>query len=113
MPEQLRPTLFVKKDDTRPFLDVELSDEGGYPLNLGGANITFSMRNSADGVLKVTAATCTILSELRGEVRHSWTSAMTDTAGSFEGEFTVTDYESRIQTFPSDGFINVIVVDSL
>ena len=36
---------------------------------------------------------------------------MTDTVGVFEGEFRVTDFESRVQTFPSNGFLLVVIVD--
>ena len=113
MVTQLRPDLFVKKDDTRPHLDVALEDEEGFPMNLTGATITFSMRDAATKVAKVTNSSCTVLDALRGEVRHSWTTSMTDTEGVFEGEFQVTDFESRVQTFPSSGFVVIVIVESI
>ena len=104
---------YIKRGDTRPHFDVALEDLKGRPVNLTGSTITFSMRDASTDVLKVNAATCTILNSHRGECRHSWLSENTDTAGTYEGEFNVVDKDSRSQTFPSDGFVLIHVTESM
>ena len=113
MVAQRETTLYVKQHDTRPHLDVAIEDVEGYPINLTGASVTFSMRSAADQSTKVNAAASIILNATRGEARHQWSSSMTDTVGVFEGEFSVIDFENRVQTFPSNGFVTIIIVDSL
>ena len=58
MTTQLSPTLEVKRNDTRPHLDVVIEDGTGHALNLTGATVAFSMRNAADQIAKVTDVAC-------------------------------------------------------
>ena len=43
---QLTPTFYIKRNDTRPFLDVELSDINDYPLNLSDPATTVAVRHA-------------------------------------------------------------------
>ena len=107
------PTFFIKQNDDRPTLDVALQDDRGRPVNVASATIVFHMRNTADDSVKITSAAVTILSATRGEVRHTFTTTNTDTAGNFEAEFQVTFSGGTVQTFPNDGYIDIIITDDV
>jgi hypothetical protein len=107
------PTFFIKQNDNTPRLDVALQDDKGRPVDLTGATTVFHMRNSADDTLKIDGGSTTILAATRGELRYSWTVANTNTAGNFEAEFQVTYPDTTIQTFPDDGYIDVIITDDV
>ena len=104
-----RPTFFIKTTDTRPHLDVALSDDQGRAVDVTTSTITFSMRNTLDNSVKVDTVVASTLNARRGEVRHSWTALQTGEVGEYEGEFVVTDSAGRVQTYPSDGFLIIIV----
>jgi hypothetical protein len=46
-------------------------------------------------------------------VRYEWLAANTDTADEYEGEFQVTYANGKIQTFPNDGYIPVVITDDI
>ena len=113
MLQRNKPTWYVKKDDTRPHLDVILTDDQLRPLDVSNSAVTFTMRDASSGDVTVDAARCLFLNPSEGAVRHRWTAAQTSMSGLYEGEFRVEDDSGRVQTFPSDGFISIIIVDSI
>jgi hypothetical protein len=107
------PTFYIKQNDTRPELDVFLRDDKDRSINVTGATVKFNMRNSADNTVKIDTGAVTTVSSTAGRVKYSFTSANTDTAGNFEGEFQVTFVGGQVETFPNDGYIKVIITDDV
>ena len=112
MTTRYTPNVPIKKDDTFPYLEVALQSDDGRPINLTGATVRFAMRD-LEGAVKVSARLAQILSHTRGEVRHVWGPSDTDTAGVYQGEFTVTTAGGEVQRFPTEGFILIHVVDNV
>ena len=110
MPEE---TFYIKANDTASFLTRDLKDAFGAPVNVTAATVVFSMRVKPAGTLKVTRQTCAIVSGGTGRVRYEWIAADTDTADEYEGEFQVTYANGKIQTFPNDGHIPIVVTDDV
>ena len=110
MPEE---TFYIKENDTASFLTRDLKDAFGAPVNVTGAAVVFSMRVKPAGTLKVTRQTCAIVAAGTGRVRYEWVAADTDTADEYEGEFQVTYGNGKIQTFPNDGHIPIVVTDDV
>jgi len=110
MPEE---TFYIKANDTASFITRDLKDAFGAPVNVTGAAVVFSMRVKPAGALKVTRQTCAIVSGGTGRVRYEWIADDTDTADEYEGEFQVTYANGKIQTFPNDGHIPVVVTDDI
>ena len=110
MPEE---TFYIKANDTASFITRDLKDAFGAPVNVTGAAVVFSMRVKPAGTLKVTRQTCAIVSGGTGRVRYEWIADDTDTADEYEGEFQVTYANGKIQTFPNDGHIPVVVTDDV
>ena len=110
MPEE---TFYIKENDTASFITRDLKDAFGAPVNVTGASVVFSMRVKPAGSLKVTRQTCAIVAAGTGRVRYEWIAADTDAADEYEGEFQVTYANGRIQTFPNDGHIPVVVTDDI
>ena len=110
MPEE---TFYIKANDTASFLTRDLKDAFGAPVNVTGASVVFSMRVKPAGALKVTRQACAIVTAGTGRVRYEWTAANTNTADEYEGEFQVTYANGKIQTFPNDGHIPIVVTDDI
>ena len=107
------PTFYIKQNDTRPLLEVNLRDDRDSPVNITGATVVFSMRNVSDNSVKIDAASATVTSSTGGRVRYTFTATNTNTAGNFDAEFQVTFLDGTIETFPNDGYIKVIITDDV
>ena len=107
------PTFYIKQNDTRPELDVFLRDDKDRTINVTGATVKFNMRNASDNTIKVNAGSVTTVTSTGGRVKYSFSSADTDTAGNFDGEFQVTFVGGQVETFPNDGYIKVIITDDV
>ena len=107
------PTFFIKRNDDQPTLDVALRDDKNRPVDVTGASVVFHMRNTADDTTKISGASVTVLAASKGEGRYSWTTTNTNTAGNFEAEFQVTFSDGGVQTFPNDGYIDVIITEDV
>ena len=110
MPEE---TFYIKANDTASFLTRDLKDAFGAPVNVTGAAVVFSMRVKPAGALKVTRQVCAVVAAGTGRVRYEWVAADTDVPDEYEGEFQVTYGNGRIQTFPNDGHIPIVVTDDV
>lgn len=62
----------MKRNDTRPFLDVVLQDIDGNALDLTASvsGITFTMNDLDSGSTKVNAQPCSIIETTPGMVRY-------------------------------------------
>jgi len=112
MPEE---TFYIKQNDTASFLTRDLKDAFGAPVNVTGASVVFSMRVKPAGTMKITRETGVIVNAGIGRVRYEWASdgSDTDTADEYEGEFQVTYANGKIQTFPNDGHIPIVITDDV
>ena len=112
MPEE---TFYIKENDTASFITRDLKDAFGAPVNVTGASVVFSMRVKPAGTVKVDAQGCTIVTAGTGRVRYEWASdgSATNTADEYEGEFQVSYANGRVQTFPNDGHIPVVITDDI
>ena len=63
----------MKRNDTRPFLDVILQDVDGNALDLQDSvsNVTFTMKDLDNDTVKVSAAAATIIPATTGMARYS------------------------------------------
>ena len=105
----------IKRNDTRPPITATLSDElGAVPL--GSATVTFKMDAAPDsGITGFTPVngTCTITDADKGIVAYQWTSGDTAVAGVFRAEFEVAFPGGAVETFPSDGYIDIIIREDI
>lgn len=101
--------LTFKRNDTRPYLKIKVTDEDGNNVDLTGSTITFTMRNRSDATIKVNAGSCTITSATAGEVEYRWASSDLDTAGIYDGEFSIVFPGPTTLTLPSNNYIEIEV----
>jgi hypothetical protein len=112
MPEE---TFYIKQNDTASFLTRDLKDAFGSPVNVTGASVVFSMRVKPAGTMKITRQDGVVVNAGIGRVRYEWASdgSDTNTADEYEGEFQVTYADGKIQTFPNDGHIPIVITDDV
>ena len=110
MPEE---TFYIKQNDTASFITRDLKDAFGAPVNVTGATVKFSMRVKPAGTVKADDQDAVVVTAGTGRVRYEWTAANTNTADEYEGEFQVTYANGKIQTFPNDGHIPIVITDDI
>ena len=112
MPEE---TFYIKQNDTASFITRDLKDAFGSPVNVTGASVVFSMRVKPAGTMKITRQPSVVVTAGTGRVRYEWASdgSDTNTADEYEGEFQVTYGNGKIQTFPNDGHIPIVITDDV
>lgn len=102
------PVFHIKKDDTRPTIDIVVTQESdGSVLDLTGATATFSMKNKATGVVKINAQAATFPDASLGQVRYTLVAGDVDTEAIFLGEFTITLVGGGVFTIPHFGHIEI------
>jgi hypothetical protein len=109
----------MKRNDTRPKFKSRLTQadplapETQISVDLTAATaVKFIMREeSSVGSAKVNAA-AVITDAANGRVEYTWTTGDTDTAGTYNAEWEVS-WGGDKQTFPSEGYLVVIVEDDL
>lgn len=100
-------TVYMKRNDRRPFLEMELLSATGVAVNLTGATITFTMRLPG-GAVKVNAAACVVTNAAAGLAEYRWATGDTDTVNTYEGWFTIS-WSGSLETQPSSGAIYIII----
>ncbi len=108
----------IKRNDLLPVLEAILKDADDNPVDLTDATgVVFHMREEETAGLKIEDGSASIDSNPQtGKVSYPWVSngvKDTDTSGLFLGEFEVTWTGGKIQTFPSQGYISIQIVDDL
>ena len=113
--------VYMKRHDTRPFLDVQLKDVDGNGLDVSETvcdEIKFTMKES-DSSTVVASGLCTRLpatdqsqfNGYDGKVRYSWVAADTATAGEFLGEFQITYTDETKLTVPTSGTLAIVILE--
>lgn len=107
-------TINMKQGDRLPALRVALLDANGTAIDVTSATVTFRMRDARTKALKVAAGTCTKPNGgADGVVQYAWAAGDTDTVGAYEGEFACSFAGPLVQTVPTNGYVTLVVVDSL
>ncbi len=73
-------------------------------LDLTGYTVTFTMRNAATGVAKVSAASATVVTAASGLVRYTFSESDVNTPGKYWGVFTASSggAEASFPVNPTD-----------
>lgn len=104
----------LRLGDTATPITATLTDEDGVPVNIQGATVKFRMWPEAGGTIKVNAnATNAQVGDgsdgTRGHVSYQWQTTDTDTAGDYLAEWQVTFANTRVQTFPNEGALHIVI----
>lgn len=102
----------IKQGDTIPTIRVTCRDNVGVIDLTAATSVTFSMVNVDTGIVKVLAAAATFVNKPGGVIEYRFVAANVDTVGNYRAEFEVTFPEGK-ETFPSDSYIYIEVVDDL
>lgn len=106
--------VYVRQNDTLPYLDYTLvRDSDNTPHNLTGATVKFTMAHKKTKEKKINEATVTIINATLGRVRYAWSVTDTNFVDEYEGEFEVTFSDSKILTFPENGYIQIEIIREL
>lgn len=97
----------MKRGDTAPSLRATLRNPDGTAVDLTGATVRFLMRDRTSGTVRVGSAA--IVTAASGIVQYDWQSADTATAGTYDAEFEATFPGGKIETFPNNGFFQVVL----
>ena len=89
----------LKAHDRLPSIQATLLS-GGVAVDLTGCTVKFVMAEKTSGVVKITSA-ATVVTAASGIVRYDWAAIDTDTPGSYQAEWEVTDAGGKKQTFPT------------
>ena len=104
---------YLTQDDTLPITFEAWKDEDGYDVATNTvSSVAFSLKNRASGVVKVSAAACTILSSGAAALRCQWSpgSSYLDTPAEYDGELKVTYTSGKVKRFPEQAGTFVFVV---
>ena len=106
-------SMHYKRGDRLPTLEVVLWDGAtDAAAVLTGATAKVILRLVGESTAKVSAA-ATITDALLGQVRYSWGVTDLDTIGSYYVECEVTYASGGKRTFPSSGYLTLLVEDDL
>lgn len=98
----------LKVGDTAPALTVTVAYSDGSPVDLTGATATFAVRD-ATGIVVIPETAATVGTDT---LSYAWQAGDTATAGFYRAEFTVTLLDTGISTFPSQYYVDVIILPS-
>ena len=101
----------IKRGDTRNCIKAVLKDSAGEPVNLAGCEVKFLMAPLGQAAVINRAAH--IQDAAAGEVWVVWVPGDTDKSGVYQAEFKVTYGDGRKETFPSDGYISIQIMNDL
>jgi hypothetical protein len=113
----------IKSGDTLPALSATLEDKSGA-VDLTGATVQFRLAatvatTNSDGCVTYSPSTvqftksATVTDAPLGAVAYNWSTGDAATTGYFLGEFIATFASGKKQTFPTTGFIPVVVTPAL
>ena len=105
-------TFYIKENDTVPSIRAALQNGSGNAVDLIDASVRFHMRAIGGNAAAVDAA-ATIVNAAGGLVQYDWDAADTADVGSFQAEFEVTYSDGTVETFPSNGYIRVEIIDDI
>jgi hypothetical protein len=103
--------VIIKRGDTRNCIKAMLKDASGAPVDLTDCSVSFHMASLNRPAVISRAAH--IEDAGNGEVWMVWAPGETDIAGIFRAEFEVVYQDGRKETFPSNGYISIQILDDL
>ena len=105
----------IKKNDLQPAYPAQVKDSSDAAVNLTGAVIYCTMKNAADGTLKINRQTIgiNISDAVNGKFEYQWQTGNTDTAGKYYIEFEINPASGGKFTVPADNSAIVIVKESM
>ena len=105
----------VKKNDLQPHYPAQVKDSAGNVVTLTGATIYCTMKNAADGTLKINRQTTgiNISDAVNGKFEYQWQTGNTDTAGKYYIEFEINPASGGKFTIPADNSAVVTILESL
>ena len=104
-------TFYIKQNDTAPIIQGAAKTRAGEAIDVTGATVRFHM-NVQGGANKVDGAGA-VVNGAGGVMKYEWAPGDTDTIGTFDAEFEVTYSDGKIESFPNDGHITIVVTDDL
>ncbi|MEO1108247.1 MAG: hypothetical protein AAFX90_10025 [Pseudomonadota bacterium] len=102
-------TFTIKRGDTSPGIKYQLTLASDQTLV--GAGALFKMKGINDDTAKVNASAT--VDDVNNILTYDWDLVDTDTADIFEAEFEVTYADTKKETFPNDGYLQIEVVADL
>jgi len=103
---------YIKQNDTVPSLRATLENGSGDAVDLGTATVRFHMRTLGTTTALIDEA-AQVITASSGVVQYNWASGNTATVGSYQAEFEVNYSNGTIETFPSNGYIRVEIIDDI
>jgi hypothetical protein len=96
----------IKINDLQPFYFVKVVDANKNAVDLSGAIIVCTMKDTSDGTLKINRQSSGITISDQdltpGEFNYQWQAGDTDTAGKYLIEFEITPVSAGKYTIPSN-----------
>lgn len=109
-----RYDFYIKSGNTGPDLEVQFQDEDGDPVNITGYSaLKFSMREKRSGDVVVDSVNATPVTDATGNVKYEWQAVDTATAGEYQAEFKCTLGSGQIIGFPNNGYISILISESI
>lgn len=101
----------IKQHDTAPVLAVTLAQDDVI-VDLTGAVVMFHMKDQFSGTVLVNG-TATVTGATLGTVEYEWQAADTALAGAYPAEFEATLANGKVETFPNDSNLTIIITEDL
>lgn len=92
----------IKRGDTKQALKAQLLDSESLPVNLSGCEVRFKMAKKIDRIIDIATA-------IEGKVIVVFEPSDVDVVGRYDAEFEVKYADGRLETFPSYGYIKVVI----
>jgi hypothetical protein len=104
----------VKQGDLFPPIDATVRDANDAVVDVSGATVKFSMRDSRDpGSIKIALGTGQVVDGVTGAIRYAFGADDSDTPGTYEAEFQVTPTTGASMRIPTEGYITVIIEEAV
>lgn len=94
--------------DTVPNLQAVLQDSQGDAIDLTDASVQFHLEDPRGGETVIDEP-ASVIDATNGLVRYRWHVDDTEVPGRYRAEFVVTYDTDDIETFPNDGFHDVVI----
>lgn len=101
----------IKQNDTLPYLEAQLLDAEGNPINLDLCGVRFHMLDKWN-VIKIDRP-IEIVDIAKGEVKVVWQEGDTSESGAYLAEFEINMPDGNIITVPNDGYYDIKIVREL
>ncbi len=97
----------LKTDDTRVLDVTPLAD--GATISAPGASAVFSMVDRSTGQVIINRAAALVLQDTPLKLRFQWSAGQTAAPGTYGYEFRVTLSGGVVMTFPSSGYMPLLI----